>query len=440
MPALARPQAHGRCGSAGGAERREEHTPLRDLCRPAEDRRLPLHDARAAPGRGGPAGPSQFRRRGHPGHHRGRPRRQRPGHQVPAAHRAHSAPGGTRARGQPRSTGDLRSPVARNRSVLGGSRGQAACRGAHEARSSARAPLLATLDSHPARRAGRRRFIRDPRRALETLGNPVAGALGRSRDEVAAYLALAQVPGIGSGRLRTLVAAFETATAALRAPHGAIDAVARAAALGAGGASIGVLGNGFGVIYPAANRPLYDRMRAGGCLVTELCPGERPHAGAFPRRNRLISGLAGVTVVVEAAPGSGALITTDCALDQGRAVLAVPGPITSPTSLGCNRLIQQGAKPALTPGDILEELGMPGAVQASAERPAVGESPAERPPPPGLSGLQRSLWETLRTEPKHVDALVATAGMDTSAVLTALTELEIRGVVKQQPGMLFGLA
>ncbi len=377
----------------------------------------------------------------------------------------------------------------------------------------------------------------------------MAGAAGRSRDEVASYLALAQVPGIGAARLRTLVAAFESASAALRAPHGAIaalpgfsraaatairasspqaghqildqldrlgacvllpddpafppllsevpdppallfawgdpallarpaagivgrrdhspygaeaarllaagvagagvvvvsgmargiDAIAHAAALDVGGASVGVLGNGFGVIYPAVNRALYERMVARGCLVTELPPGERPHAGAFPRRNRLISGLAGVTVVVEAAPGSGALITADCALDQGRAVLAVPGPITSPSSLGCNRLIQQGAKPALTAGDILEELGLPGAGDPGpAARSKTGVSP--RGQPPDLSDLQRSLWDALATEPKHVDVLVATAGADTGAVLTALTELEMRGVVQQRPGMVFGLA
>jgi len=376
----------------------------------------------------------------------------------------------------------------------------------------------------------------------------MAGVTGRSRDEIAAYLALAQVPGIGAARLRTLVAAFESAAAALRAPHGAIaalpgfsraaatairaaaleaghqildaldrlgacvllfddpafpplltevpdppallfawgdrtllarpaagivgsrdhspygaeaarllaagvaragvvvvsgmargiDAIAHAAALDAGGASVGILGNGFGVIYPAVNRALYERMVARGCLVTELPPGERPHAGAFPKRNRLISGLAGVTVVIEAAPGSGALITADCALDQGRAVLAVPGPITSLTSLGCNKLIQQGAKPAIVAADILEELGLPGTVQGTAEQaPEVG-APA-RPPPPDLSALQRSLWETLRSEPRHVDVLVATAGADTGAVLTALTELEMRGVVKQEPGMVFGL-
>ena len=385
----------------------------------------------------------------------------------------------------------------------------------------------------------------------------MAGAAGRSRDEVAAYLALAQVPGIGAARLRTLVAAFETAAAALRAPHGAlaalpgfsraaatairasspqagqeildqldrlgaavllpedaafppllsevpdppallfawgdtallarpsagivgsrdhspygaaaarllaagvagagvvvvsgmargIDAIAHAAALDSGGASVGILGNGFGVIYPAVNRALYERMVAHGCLVTELPPGERPHAGAFPRRNRLISGLAGVTVVIEAAPGSGALITADCALDQGRAVLAVPGPITSPTSLGCNKLIQQGAKPALAAGDILDELGLAGAARGAADGDPSGVCPRHDPegnppgrtPPPDLSALQRSLWDTLRTEPRHVDVLVATAGADTGAVLTALTELELRGVVKQEPGMVFGL-
>ena len=364
------------------------------------------------------------------------------------------------------------------------------------------------------------------------------------RDEVAAYLALAQVPGIGAARLRTLVAAFETAAAALRAPHGAlaalpgfsraaatairasspqaghaildqldrlgaavllpedaafppllsevpdppallfawgdtallarpsagivgsrdhspygaaaarllaagvagagvvvvsgmargIDAIAHAAALDSGGASVGILGNGFGVIYPAVNRALYERMVAHGCLVTELPPGERPHAGAFPRRNRLISGLAGVTVVIEAAPGSGALITADCALDQGRAVLAVPGPITSLTSLGCNKLIQQGAKPALCAGDILEELGLGGLTPGQCPG-----APGERIPPEDLSPLQRTLWDALAAESCHIDALAGSAKAPTADVLTALTELELRGVVRQDPGMRFAL-
>ncbi len=376
----------------------------------------------------------------------------------------------------------------------------------------------------------------------------MADPAGRSRDDLAAYLALAQIPGIGAARLRTLVRAFASAGAVLQAPHGAIaalpgfsraaatairgvslrsghdtldtldrlgatvllagdpgfpsllaeipdppallyawgdltllarpaaavvgsrdhsaygataarllagglrravvvsgmarglDAVAHAAALDAGGGTVGVLANGFGVVYPAANRALYDRMIAHGCLVTELPPGERPHAGAFPRRNRLISGLAGVTVVVEAAPGSGALITADCALEQGRAVLAVPGPITSPTSLGCNKLIQQGAKPALCPEDILEELGLGSVATPRSGEPAAAST---RSSPPDLTGLQLALWQALHQEARHVDALVAAvepvAAVATADVLTALTELELRGVVRQSPGMVFEL-
>ena len=214
-----------------------------------------------------------------------------------------------------------------------------------------------------------------------------------------------------------------------------LDAVAHQAALAVGGATVGVLGNGFGVIYPAANRVLYEQVVGQGCLVTELPPGERPRVSTFPRRNRIISGLAGVTVVVEAAPGSGALITADCALDQGRSVLAVPGPITSPTSVGCNKLIQQGAKPALAPADVLEELGLS---IPDGEMP--GRS-ADRPPvwPADLSNIERSLCESLDAAPAHVDTLVSATGLDSGAVLATLTELELRGLVAQRPGMIFEL-
>src|SRR6476661_5507757 len=133
-----------------------------------------------------------------------------------------------------------------------------------------------------------------------------------------------------------------------------LDAVAQSTALEAGGTTIGVLGNGLGVIYPAANRVLYERVTAGGLLLSEFPPGERPHAGSFPQRNRLISGLARVTLVVEAALGSGALITAGTALDQGREVMAVPGPVTSSLSVGCNRLLRDGATPYLEPADLAQ--------------------------------------------------------------------------------------
>ncbi len=215
-----------------------------------------------------------------------------------------------------------------------------------------------------------------------------------------------------------------------------IDAIAHAAALGSGAASIGVLGNGFGVIYPAANRELYERMVAHGCLVTEHPPGERPHAGSFPRRNRLISGLSRAVVVIEAAAGSGALVTANEGLDQGRVILAVPGPITSRTSVGCNKLIQQGAKPALCVADIFEEIGLPTGLR---ELGVALSTPAPRVPPIDLTGLQLALWSRMTTEPQHVDALVAAAQTRPAEVLGALTELELRGLVRQGPGMRFGL-
>jgi DNA processing protein len=215
-----------------------------------------------------------------------------------------------------------------------------------------------------------------------------------------------------------------------------IDAIAHTAALDAGGRSIGVLGNGFGVIYPAANRALYERMVAHGCLVTEHPPGERPHAGSFPRRNRLISGLSRAVVVIEADKRSGALVTANEGLEQGRPILAVPGPITSRTSVGCNLLIQQGAKPALCAADIFEEIGVPGGLR---ELGVALSTPAPRVPPIDLTGLQLTLWSRMTAEPQHVDALVAATESGAANVLGALTELELRGLVRQGPGMVFGL-
>jgi DNA processing protein len=215
-----------------------------------------------------------------------------------------------------------------------------------------------------------------------------------------------------------------------------IDAIVHTAALDAGGNSIGVLGNGFGVVYPAANRALYDRMVAHGCLVTEHPPGERPHAGSFPRRNRIISGLSRAVVVIEADLKSGALVTTDCALAQGRDVLAVPGPILSRTSAGCNKLIQQGATLVLTAADILEAVGLAAGLR---EFGLALSTPAPRVPPIDLTGLELTLWNRMTLEPQHVDALVSSVGTAPADVLGALTDLELRGLVRQGPGMLFGL-
>lgn len=202
-----------------------------------------------------------------------------------------------------------------------------------------------------------------------------------------------------------------------------LDAIAHHACLDAGGGTVGVLGNGLGVVYPAANRALYERVKATGCLLTEFPPGERPSAGSFPRRNRLISGLAKATVVIEARERSGALITVDCALAQGREVFAVPGPITSPQSAGCNRLIQQGATPALSLVDLLGEYGIDAA-----------------PPPAAaleLSDEDERVLAILDRGARSADEVAAALDCSVAGALALLTDLELRGAVQCEPGAVF---
>jgi DNA processing protein len=212
-----------------------------------------------------------------------------------------------------------------------------------------------------------------------------------------------------------------------------LDAVAHTAALDADGATIGVLGNGLGVIYPAANRALYDRVANEGLLLSEFPPGERPHAGSFPRRNRLISGLSRVTVVVEAALGSGALITAGAALDQGREVMAVPGNITSPLSAGSNRLIRDGAAPVLEPADLLQHF--PELIGSRVTNTA--SPPTSRPLPEQLSLEERELAGLVDSNPIHPDQLATRSRRPIGEVLGLISGLEIAGVIERCPGRLF---
>jgi DNA processing protein len=212
-----------------------------------------------------------------------------------------------------------------------------------------------------------------------------------------------------------------------------LDAVAQTAALDCAGGTLGVLGNGLGVIYPAANRELYDRVARHGLLLSEFPPGERPHTGSFPRRNRLISGLSRVTVIVEAAIGSGALITADAALEQGREVMAVPGNITTAVSAGTNRLIRDGATPVLEAEDILQHFpeSLPNRTRA-----APAESPI-RGLPETLSTGERKLAELMKDSPTHPDQLARVSGYPVAEVLCLLSGLEIAGLVTQGPGRMF---
>ena len=270
--------------------------------------------------------------------------------------------------------------------------------------------------------------IPDPPAVLFALGDPTL--LARP---AAAVVGSRSPSGYGVTACRQVSA--EAASAGLVVVSGmarGLDAVAHTEALDRGGATIGVLGNGLGVIYPSANRLLYERVAREALLLTEHPPGERPHAGSFPRRNRLISGLARVTVVVEAAAGSGALITADCALEQGRDVMALPGPINSPVSVGTNRLLRDGAMPYLEPGDLaacFPEL-QPRRVRETATQDAVRE-------PTPVSTDARAVLDVLALEPVAIDALATRLDRPAAALLAALCELEMAGLVAQLPGWSF---
>lgn len=206
-----------------------------------------------------------------------------------------------------------------------------------------------------------------------------------------------------------------------------LDAVAQSAALDAGGATVSVLGSGVDVVYPSRNRTLYQRVLGSGALLSEAPPGTLPHPGAFPRRNRIISGLAAAVIVVEAAQGSGTLITVECALEQGREVLAVPGPITSSTSAGTNRLIRDGATPILAIDELPTLLGLTTAQPYS--------EPSS--PPCSLTADEARVFHALSAEAVHVDDLALAVGLPIGTLLGVLLGLELGGLVEQLPGSLF---
>jgi DNA processing protein len=209
-----------------------------------------------------------------------------------------------------------------------------------------------------------------------------------------------------------------------------VDSVAHHAALQAGGRTIAVLGSGIDVIYPAENRGLFNHILAGGAVVTEYPLGTKPDAFNFPARNRIISGLSLGAVVVEAQPGSGALITADYALEQNREVFAFPGRVTDKGSAGCNRLIREGrAKLVSSTEDILEELDLTVAVQQleiKAVLPANDE--------------EGRLLALLSHEPVHVDDLSRQSALPAPTVASTLMMLELKGAVRQVGSMSYVLA
>ena len=227
-----------------------------------------------------------------------------------------------------------------------------------------------------------------------------------------------------------------------------IDAAAHRGALAAeGGRTVAVLGCGLAHDYPRGHRPLGETIRRRGALLAELPCEAPPTARNFPVRNRIIAALARATIVVEAAPKSGSLITARLALDLGREVLAVPGRITDENAQGVNELVRDGATPVSHPADVLEAIGWgeTGRLDFGGERPGSPSRPPARRAaaaalPPGLPESLRAVHATLDDHrPKSVDQIAEAASLSVDRALAALLELELTGLARREAGGLYRL-
>jgi DNA processing protein len=208
-----------------------------------------------------------------------------------------------------------------------------------------------------------------------------------------------------------------------------IDAAAHRGALQAGGRTVALLGSGVLNIYPPEHVELADQVRAQGAVISEQPPNSEPLSGSFPQRNRLISGMSLGVVVVEAAERSGALISARLAMEQGREVFAVPGRIDSRTSRGCHRLIRDGARLVESVDDVLDELGP---LVEAAPRPdgQVVHHPAELQ----LNDQELQVLNAIESEPTSIDQVVTASGLPVHRVLSTISVLEMRSLVRRVSG------
>ncbi len=213
-----------------------------------------------------------------------------------------------------------------------------------------------------------------------------------------------------------------------------IDAAAHEGALQAGGRTLAILGSGLDTLYPPEHEPLAARIAQSGAVISEFPMMAEPDRFNFPRRNRIISGLARGVVVVEAAQRSGALITADFALEQGREVFAVPGPITTSTSRGTHELLKEGARLVTCAQDILEELHLD--EQPLARGASVGD--CDQAARGALPKLEQQVFACVsERQPRYIDTIAQQSGLGLPVVSSALLQLELKRLIQQLPGKQF---
>ncbi len=211
-----------------------------------------------------------------------------------------------------------------------------------------------------------------------------------------------------------------------------IDTAAHQGCLRAGGLTAAVLGCGLGVDYPRENAELRQRIAEQGAVISEFPMRTQPRPYNFPRRNRIVSGLSKGVIVVEAAARSGALITADFALEQGRDVYAVPAMIDHPNAAGAHQLIREGAQLITSADDVLEDIGI------TAADKHISRTPHKRAAlPQGLSEDENRLLKHMCDQPVHIDELARSAGMDLPVATSLLLSMEIKKLITQLPGKRF---
>lgn len=288
------------------------------------------------------------------------------------------------------------------------------------------AALLAEADSHVAAAAARGLSLlacgdeEYPAQLLELNDPPPvlwsAGAWSTLKPPIVSIVGTRRATSYGLRVARELGSALARAGACIVSGMAlGIDAAAHHAALEVGGRTVAVLGTGADIAYPRAHVSLHRRIWNEGLVLSELPPGARSDKGSFPRRNRIIAGLASLTIVVEAPLLSGALITAKCALDLGRDVAMVPGPIDSPQSAGTNDYLREGAHVI---GSIDDALALAGLPRRLPKVPAL------------VDDAERRVWEVLGRGAASLDEVCARSGLPVAACMATVTALELRGVVE----------